>query len=213
LQLFLFDPVNQQPAPILKDAFLNAILSSDYSNKSAKKNPITSRPDSGSDRIQLIIRWRFIMKSILKIIVVVLALMSPTLYAGSAATWEVSISFDTVDSGEASGNMWSVRSSKNDVESIGCSYKGVVDAVHYDWMPWDHAVNQWSWCWALDADGVQARCFTKDKNLLAALQAISPFSYIRFEFTDYDVASNIGLCTRFDFSTQSRHLPNFNIKK
>jgi len=153
------------------------------------------------------------MKSVLTIVVVAMALMSPTLYAGSFATWEVSISFLTVNSGEASGNMWSVRSSKNDVESIGCSYKGVVDAVHDDWMPWGHAVNQWAWCWALDADGVQARCFTEDPNLLDALQAISPFSYIRFEFTDYDEASNIGLCTRFDFSTQSRHLPNFTTKK
>ena len=153
------------------------------------------------------------MKSILKIIVVVLALMSSTLYAGSAANHEVSIIFDAVDSGEASGNMWSVRSSKNDVESIGCSYKGVVDEVLDVGMPWDQPVNQWAWCWALDADGVQARCFTEDPNLLDALQAISPFSYIRFEFTDYDEASNVGLCTRFDFSTQSRHLPNFTTKK
>ena len=153
------------------------------------------------------------MKLILTIIVVVLALMSPTLFAGSAAEWEVSISFYPVDSGDASGNMWSVRSSKNDVESIGCSYKGVVDAVNYDYMPWGHDVNQWAWCWAVDADGVEAVCFTEDPNLLDALQAISPFSYIRFEFTDYDEDSNIGLCTRFDFSTQSRHLPNFTTKR
>ena len=48
LQLLPSDPANQQPAPILKDAFLNATLSLDYSYKSANKNLITSRPGSGT---------------------------------------------------------------------------------------------------------------------------------------------------------------------
>ena len=37
------------PSPILNNAVSTAISSSDYSYKSANKNPITSRSDSGSD--------------------------------------------------------------------------------------------------------------------------------------------------------------------
>ena len=149
------------------------------------------------------------MKSILTIVVVLLALMSPTLYAGSATELAVLIDFDDEF---ARGAMWPVRSSENDVESIGCSYKGHVNPVHFDYFPWKQSVKQWAWCRAKDADGVQVWCYTKNPDLLDALQAISPFSYIRFKFTNLD-EENVGECTEFSFSTTSRHLPNFTTKK
>lgn len=140
------------------------------------------------------------MKSILTIVVVVSALMPSTLFAGAAATGEVSIDFNE---GVAEGNMWLARSSKNDVEIIGCSSKG------------DVVEGKWAWCRARDASGVQVFCLTEDENLLDALQAISPFSYVRFEFTNLTQDNDgtwIGDCTRFDFSTQSLHLPEFVTK-
>jgi hypothetical protein len=50
LQFLTFDPANQQPSPIINDASLDAVWLPGYSNKSANKNPITSRSSSGSGR-------------------------------------------------------------------------------------------------------------------------------------------------------------------
>ena len=108
-------------------------------------------------------------------IAVLFALISPTLYAGASAEWPVSIEFDTADSGRAFGLMWTVRSSRNDVEGIGCSYRSNVEKVEWEHFPWDHPVNNWAWCQAQDAGGVQVWCFTENQHLLDALQAISPF--------------------------------------
>lgn len=149
------------------------------------------------------------MRSILTLVVGMLALVSSALYAGAASINPgVSIDFDE---GFADGAMWPTRSSVNDVEYIGCSYKGVAQPFLSPNMPWKQPVTQWAWCQAMDADGAYVACFTKNQDLLDALQAISPFSYIRFYFTDLD-AHNIGECTRFDFSTQSLHLPDFSTK-
>jgi len=149
------------------------------------------------------------MKSILTTVVVVLALMSSTLYAGFAATGVVSIEFDEVelDEGVAEGNMWLARSSKNDVEIIGCSSKGTDN-------------ERWAWCRAQDANGLEVFCVTENPNMLDALQAISPFSYVRFVFENAEFRQDpergewfVADCTRLDISTQSLHLPMFTTKK
>lgn len=148
------------------------------------------------------------MKSILTIViaVVVSALMPSTLYAGAAATGEVSIEFYTEDTGEAFGNMWLARSSKNDVEIIGCSFKGELDG--------QGGSLKWGWCRARNASGVEVLCLTDDENLLDALQAISPFSWVRFLFKNAIQEDGVWYadCTRFDISTQSLHLPEFVTK-
>lgn len=150
------------------------------------------------------------MKSTLTIVVVVLTLMSSVLYAGRATVNEgVEINFDQ---GWADGVMWPTRSSDNDVEYIGCSYKGAAEPFLSPNMPWKKPVTQWAWCHAMDADQAYVACFTNNEDLLNALRAISPFSYVRFAFTDLD-AHNIGECTRFDFSIQSLHLPDFSTKE
>ncbi len=148
------------------------------------------------------------MKSILTIIVIVLALVPATLYAGAVATETLSIEFESEDSGEASGNMWLTRSSKNDLEIIGCSFKGELDGQGGSY--------KWGWCRARDASGLEVFCITEDENLLDALQAISPLSWVRFVFEnaylyqpDVGDAYYVADCTRFDISTQSLHLPNF----
>lgn len=148
------------------------------------------------------------MKFMLTIIAIVLVLVPATMYAGTAATSELSIEFTSEGSGVASGNMWLARSSRNDVEVIGCSFKGEVDPDTFE--SWN-----WGWCRARDASGVQVLCLTYDDNMLDAMQAISPFSWVRFVFenaTQDTDGSWIGDCTRFDISTQSLHLPLFTTK-
>ena len=147
------------------------------------------------------------MKSILTTLVILLALMPATLYAGAVATGTLSIEFASEDSGEASGNMWLTRSSKNDLEVIGCSFKGELDGQGGSY--------KWAWCRARDASGLEVFCITEDENLLDALQAISPFSWVRFVFENATQRNDgvwIADCTRFDISTQSLHLPNFATK-
>jgi hypothetical protein len=147
------------------------------------------------------------MKLIIVIVVVVLAFMSSTLHAGYSGDATVSID---LGAGVASGNMWYTRSSKNDVEVIGCGYKGAALPNESPWWP-EEDIYRWGWCQAVDTNGVHVLCLTKDSNLLDAMQAISPFSYIRFKFTNLD-ENNVGDCTRLNFSTQSQHLPNFTTK-
>ena len=142
------------------------------------------------------------MKSIVTIVVVVLALVSPTLYAGTAptgTTGTVSINFSTDDSGEATGSMWPTRSSKNDVERMGCAYIGNED-------------DKWTLCTAIDADGVYVRCFTSNPNMMDAVQAISPFSWVRFNFENLDSDTRDADCTEIVVSTRSSHLPDFTTK-
>ena len=59
------------------------------------------------------------MKSLLTIFAVILALMSPTLYAGDAGGRPVEID---LNNGVAEGTMWATRSSDNDVEVNGLSH-------------------------------------------------------------------------------------------
>jgi hypothetical protein len=135
--------------------------------------------------------------------------MSSALYGGaSSINTGVSIDFEQ---GFAGGVMWPTRSSDNDVEYIGCSYKGAEEPFLSPNMPWKKPVTQWAWCQAMDRHGTYVACFTRSEDLLDALQAISPFSYIRFAFKNLD-AHNVGECTRFDFSIQSLHLPDFSTK-
>ena len=149
------------------------------------------------------------MKSILKMIVVVLVFMSSALPAGFYGL-DATVSIDFGE-GVASGNMWFTRSSKNNIEVIGCSYKGAAAPDESPWWPAED-IYRWGWCRAMDANDVHVLCLTKDPNLLDAMQAMSPFSYIRFKFTNLD-ENNVGDCTRLDFSTQSQHLPNFTTTK
>ena len=157
------------------------------------------------------------MKLILSIIVAVFALVPVTLYAGLPVGAVTSVEIELNEgegTGEAEGAMWFVRSSKDDVETIGCSQKGeTTPSIHW---PEQDEVYRWAWCQAKDESGLQVFCLTKDPNLLDAMQAISPFSYIRFTFENAVEDTNgiwMADCTRLDFSTQSNHLPLFTIKR
>jgi hypothetical protein len=71
----------------------------------------------------------------------------------------------------------------------------------------------WAWCQATDADGNQVMCFTRYQPHLLTLRSISPFSYIRFSFTEPNPDLHFEReCIRIDISTQSNHLPMFKTK-
>jgi len=151
------------------------------------------------------------MKSLLTIVVVILALISSPLYAGKDTSVTVSIEFDVdengvvLDSGRVTGNMWNARSSKNDVEAIGCFYRAIENE--------DGSVHKWGRCRAWDANEVTVVCYTFNPEMLDALQAITAFSYVRFWFTEPDPENNnIRYCTQFHISTRSIHLPEFTTK-
>ena len=141
------------------------------------------------------------MKSILTIVVGLLALMSSALYAG-ATSKNTGVSID-LDEGVASGVMWATRSSKNDVEKIGCAYSGV-DSYN------------WASCAAVDAGGLYVWCFTDNPQMMDVIKAISPFSWVRFFFEDatYDEDDERweSDCTLIDISTRSQGLPMFTTK-
>jgi hypothetical protein len=144
------------------------------------------------------------MKSILTAVVIALVFVSSALYAGTAATVPLTIEWESGVPVEAFGNMWLVRSSENDVEALGCSFKGGTD----DWNTDD----KWGWCRARDAGGVSVRCWTYDENQLDALQAISPYSFVRFRFAGAEQNQFgvwEGTCTLIQISIQSLHIPNF----
>jgi hypothetical protein len=152
------------------------------------------------------------MKAVLTIIAVVVAFISSAAYAGAFRGQELFIDFDN---GYAEGTMWFVRSSDSDLESIGCSHKGSTEPVtSFDdppSVPWPDGTHMWAWCQARDADDNHVICFTRYQPHLLTLRSISPFSYIRFSFTE-PLAHGERECIRIDVSTQSNHLPLFKTK-
>ena len=134
------------------------------------------------------------MKSIIAIVVVVLAFMSSALHAGfSGLDATVSIDFDE---GVASGNMWFTRSSKNNIEVIGCSQKGATTPDESPWWPAED-VYRWAWCRAVDANDVHVLCLTKDPKLIAILMVglIGKFSrtqaFVVITYAVIELAANI----------------------
>ena len=160
------------------------------------------------------------MKTVFGFFAAGLLLVSYMVFAGSGVINdpEVTIEFFedgsgvVQDRGLASGQMWSARSSENDVEGIGCSYKAMERTDGTGGI----YVYKWGFCQARDVNEVHVICWTENPELLDAMQATSPFAWVRFGFTEpeHDLAWREGVrrCTRFDYSTQSFHLPEFTTK-
>ena len=84
--------------------------------------------------------------------------------------------------------MASARFSVNDVELIGCrllGIAGIVNQVH---------------CEAVDSADTSVVCTSTDANIVAAVQAISAYSWIRFDTVG-------GSCELLLVSTRSFHIP------
>ena len=135
------------------------------------------------------------MKILTFVFACALALMSGSALAG--ATNPLNVTVD-LDERQAEGDMAAARFAKNDVELIGCGVNYFSDGVG--------GVFVFGFCQAQDADEVYAVCFTQDPGLVEAIQSISDFSFIRFNWDENDD------CTRIGTSTQSLYLPNFTRK-
>lgn len=107
-----------------------------------------------------------------------------------------------LDAKLASGDMWTARSSDNEVEFIGCGIR------HFD----DGAggVYTWGFCQARDAGENEILCYTENPELLAALSTINDYSFVTFSWREDPYYGQE--CIRVGYSTQSFYLPLFKIK-
>lgn len=131
----------------------------------------------------------------------VFALLASFVYAGAQNSVPVEIIDNGDGSGAAFGDMWTARTSKNDIDLIGCGIRTFDDGVF---------VFETGFCQAVMDDGTEfglrGSCFTESSVLLDAMKATGDMSFITFAWnTD-------GECTRIGFSTQSFYLPNFTTK-
>ena len=145
------------------------------------------------------------MKLIKIIMTLALAFASTFAFAGYVQPANVSIVTDVDGSGAASGDMLSARTSKATIidgegneyqpELIGCGVKTFSPLVTgADGVLWS------GFCQAIDAAGVEVRCFTEDAGLLDAMKAVADRSWLRFTWdTNFE-------CTAIFVSTQSFYL-------
>lgn len=107
-----------------------------------------------------------------------------------------------LDNGTAFGDMYTARTSANDVEFIGCGIRVFDDGAG--------GTFSFGFCQAGDSEGTEITCFTQNSGLLDTLRTMADFSFVTFSWVD-DGAGNID-CSRIGFSTQSFYVPNFTTK-
>lgn len=119
-----------------------------------------------------------------------LALVANVASAGDTTSAPVSV--DT-DFRVAQGDMGTARMSKNSVELIGCGSTVTDNGVDPPFV--------FGFCQATDAAGVSTVCFTQSPSLVAQINAISSYSFIRFSWNENDECGSVRA------STQSVYLP------
>ena len=129
-----------------------------------------------------------------------LSVAALTVLAGiaSAGYIQPAAVFVDLDTMSAVGDQWTARTSKNDVEFIGCGVRVFSDGY------------SWGFCQANNSEDVGVTCITDNVYLLEAIKGISDFSVIIFEWQDDGGGG--AECTYIGFSTQSFYLPNFTTK-
>ena len=135
------------------------------------------------------------MKARCILISTILALISSIAVAGLIQPAPVIVD---LDNRFAQGDMWTARTSNNDVEFIGCGFREFNDGT---------GTFEFGFCQAEDVDGNHIVCFTENPDLVETMRATSDFSFITFNWDEIDE------CTKVGFSTQSFYLPNFKVQK
>ena len=125
--------------------------------------------------------------------------MAGVAYAGLTQPAAVLVDLDGMS---AQGDQYTARTSKNDIELIGCGVTLIDDGVNPPFT--------FGFCQATDSEGVEITCFTQNANLLDAMRATSAFAYISFSWQDDGFGG--AECTRLRYSTQSFYLPDFTTK-
>lgn len=118
-------------------------------------------------------------------------LLSFGVYAGTYLVAPVEVTDNGNGSGEAQGAMSAARLSANMDEHIGCRLRGDV---------LNHRIQVQ--CVAADENGTQVSCLSTEPEIIAAMQAITVYSWILFKF---DTSGN---CTFLQTSTKSLYVPD-----
>ena len=127
-----------------------------------------------------------------------LVLVASTSFAGRFTEVPVVIDFAL---GFAEGNQLTAKTSKNDVEYIGCGVRNFDDGFNSF---------RFGFCQASDAAGNAVFCDTTNPSLLDDMSSISDYAYITFNWRE--VAPDVFECTRVGSSTQSWYLPDKKAK-
>ena len=127
-----------------------------------------------------------------------LVLVASTSFAGRFTEVPVVIDFAF---GFAEGNQLTAKTSKNDVEYIGCGVRNFNDGFS------SFRFGFWQ---ASDAAGNAVFCDTTNPSLLDDMSSISDYAYITFNWRE--VAPDVFECTRVGSSTQSWYLPDKKAK-
>ncbi|GLS25914.1 hypothetical protein [Marinibactrum halimedae] len=116
--------------------------------------------------------------------------------AGAYRPVPVEVQIETDEEGNVryssgQGDMLSARNTDNDYTMIGCGIRGFNNG--------EESVSM-VYCQAVEDEDILANCTSTNPELIEAVKAISPYSYISFS-AEYEE------CTRITVSTQSFYLP------
>jgi hypothetical protein len=123
----------------------------------------------------------------------VLAMSSTIAMAGRVQQAPVTVTVNADGSGNAAGSMATARASASDVEFIGCGVRATDNSAG--------SANVWAFCQATDAAGIQAYCFTYNRELLDIIKNVADYSFVTFTWNADTTCRFIGV------STQSFYIP------
>jgi hypothetical protein len=127
-----------------------------------------------------------------------LVLVATSSFAGRFNDVPVTIDFDA---GFAEGSQLTAKTSKNEVEFIGCGIRNFNNGF---------SSFRFGFCQAEDAAGNFVFCDTQNPSLLDDISSISDYAYITFDWIE--TAPDIRECIRIGSSTQSWYLPDKKAK-
>jgi len=139
------------------------------------------------------------MKTRFLLAAAVLTMIGGVAFAGAQNSVPVQIDFDLMT---ALGDQVTARTAMNDVELIGCGSRTTDDGMG--------GMFAFGFCQATDSEANNILCFTFNDNLIDAIEALSAYSFISFNWQD-DGAGGFE-CTSVRSSTQSFYVPNFTTK-
>ena len=132
------------------------------------------------------------------LITLAFTLLSSSVYAGLSQPAEVVVD---LDNRIASGDMITARDSDSDFTMIGCGIRKIsispTETISFGFCQANSGETE---------DG-SFTCFTQNADILAAIDAISDYSFITFSWDEDEECSRIGN------STQSFYLPELKTKK
>lgn len=137
-------------------------------------------------------KFRYVLSTIF------LALVAATSFAGLFNEVPVTVAFAEQF---AEGSQTTAKTSKNDVEYIGCGVRNFNDGINSF---------RFGFCQASDAAGNAVFCDTQNPSLLEDITSISDYAYITFSWRE--IAPEVFECIRVGSSTQSWYLPEKKAK-